>query len=303
MAGRAGRGFGHGMREGMKRTLVALLAGASLFPLAGPSAVAVAPSAARPAAPARYAPSAGYAPGYVARTRSAAAELVPGIPRGPRRPAPGGRLHIEYVPRSEAGHAARRARCTRSTGPFQRQAERYLRRKPDGRQSAGDCRAIRRFQQAHRIAPATGYAGPVTGAVVRLLRARKDPNRAGHCPVRAERTACVDLDRQLMWVQQAGRVIFDPVPIRSGQPTMETRTGTYRIYLRRKYHISNLYHTPMPFAQFFDRGEAFHGVDDDIYEGAGSHGCINLTWSDARNLWYVLKKHDLVYVWGRKPSG
>ncbi|UZJ30851.1 L,D-transpeptidase family protein [Streptomyces endophytica] len=276
----------------MKRTLVALLAGASLFPLAGPPAVAVAPSAARPAASAGYAPAA----------RNAALDLVPGIPRSARRPAPGGRqLHIEYVPRSEAG--SRAGRCIRSAGPFQRQAERYLRRRADGRQSAGDCRAIRRFQQRHRIAPATGYAGPVTGAVVRLLRARKDPNRAGHCPVRQERTACVDLDRQVMWVQQAGRVIFDPVPIRSGQPTMETRTGTYRIYLRRRYHISNLYHTPMPFAQFFDRGEAFHGVDDDIYEGLGSHGCINLTWSDARNLWYLLKKHDLVYVWGRKPSG
>ncbi|MEU5012187.1 L,D-transpeptidase [Streptomyces sp. NPDC021749] len=296
----------------MKRTLVALLAGASLFPLAGPPAVAVAPSAARYAAAARQASSAGYvtsaryAPsaGYAAAARFAAHDLVPGIPHGPRRPAPGGRQpHIEYVPRSEAAWGARSARCTRSTGPFQRQAERFLQRKPDGRQSVGDCRAIRRFQRAHRIAPATGYAGPVTGAVVRLLRARKDPNRAGHCPVRAERTACVDLDRQLMWVQQSGRVIFDAVPIRSGQPTMETRTGTYRIYLRRRYHISNLYHTPMPFAQFFDRGEAFHGVEDDIYEGPGSHGCINLTWSDARNLWYVLKKHDLVHVWGRKPSG
>ncbi|MFD8546470.1 L,D-transpeptidase family protein [Streptomyces sp. NPDC059649] len=290
----------------MKRTLVALLAGASLFPLAGPPAVAVAPSAARYALPARSATPARYAPsaGYTIPARPAAHDLVPGIPRGPQRPAPGGRqVHIEYVPRSDAGRGGGAARCTRSAGPFQRQAERYLRRKPDGRQSTGDCRAIRRFQRAHRIAPATGYAGPVTGAVVRLLRAGKDPNRAGHCPVRAERTACVDLDRQLMWVQQAGRVVFDVVPIRSGQPTMETRTGTYRIYLRRRFHVSNLYHTPMPFAQFFDRGEAFHGVEDDIYEGPGSHGCINLTWSDARNLWYVLKKGDLVYVWGRKPSG
>ncbi|MFD3418574.1 L,D-transpeptidase family protein [Streptomyces decoyicus] len=274
----------------MKRTLPALLVCASLLAVAGPPAQAVAPS------PASY----------------PAADLVPGIPRDPQAPAaqeiPGraqtrGRQHIEYVPRSELVRpGTRAAACSRATGPYQRQAERYLRREVDGRQSAGDCRAIRRFQQAHRIAPATGFAGPVTGAMVRLMRAKKNPNRAGHCPDRPGRTACVDLNRQLLWVQQNGRVIFDPVAIRSGAPTMETRTGSYRIYLRHRSHISNLYGTSMPFAQFFDRGEALHGVYDDIYQGPGSHGCVNLTWSDAGKLWDLLKKGDVVYVWGRKPS-
>lgn len=292
------------MREVMKRTLVALLVCASMLPLAGPSEAAVAPS-----------------PGSYART-----DLVPGIPRGPQTPGqddtpdrahepgirgrtaegpmpgrPGGRrLHIESVPRYEAQRAPR---CSRSTGPFQRQTERYLRRDVDGRQSTGDCRAIRAFQREHRIAPATGFAGPVTGAMVQLMRAKRDPNRAGLCPNRPERTVCADLNRQLLWVQQSGMVIFAPVAIRSGQPTMETRTGTYRIYRRERSHTSNLYHTPMPFAQFFDRGEALHGVYDDIYSGPGSHGCINLTWSDARKLWDLLKKSDIVHIWGRKPSG
>lgn len=260
----------------MKRTLVALLVCASLPALAGPPAVADAPSDAA----------------------HAASGLVPGVLEAPQRSG-----HIEYVPRNEAERDDGQAHCSESTGPFQRQAERYLRRAVDGQQSAEDCLAIRRFQRAHRIAPATGFAGPVTGAVVRLMRARKDPNRAGHCPDRRERTVCVDLNRQMLWVQQGGQVTFDPVSIRSGQPTRETRTGTYRIYLRKKDHTSNLYHTPMPFAQFFDRGEALHGVFDDIYQGAGSHGCINLTWSDARRLWELLKNRDVVHVWGRKPTG
>ncbi|MGW8395631.1 L,D-transpeptidase family protein [Streptomyces lydicus] len=254
----------------MKRTLVALLVCASLFPLAGPPAAAT-PSSVR----------------YAAADPRAA---VPGVARGPQRPGQG-------------DTPARAPRCATPTGPFQRQAERYLGRDVDGRQSAGDCRAIRRFQRAHRIAPATGYAGRATGAAVRLMRARKDPNRAGRCPDRPERTVCADLNRQLLWVQQGGAVIFDPVTIRSGQPTMETRTGTYRIYRRSRNHTSNLYHTPMPFAQFFDRGEALHGVYEDIYAGPGSHGCINLTWSDARKLWDLLKKGDVVHVWGRKPVG
>ncbi|MFB6435795.1 L,D-transpeptidase family protein [Streptomyces sp. NPDC056411] len=268
----------------MKRTLVALLACASLLPLAGPPAAA-APSAVPSAAP------------YTAPA------LVPGLPRAALRTAGATvPLHREYLPRAEAAQGAAAVRCSRSTGPYQRQAERYLRRAVDGQQSAGDCRAIRRFQQAHRIAPATGFAGPVTGAMVRLMRARKDPNHAGRCPVRPERTVCADLDRQVLWVQQGGRVIFDPVAIRSGRPSMETRTGTYRIYLRRRSHVSNLYHTPMPYAQFFDRGEALHGVYDDLYEGPGSHGCINLTLPVARALWELLRKDDVVHVWGRRPT-
>ncbi|MEU9119763.1 L,D-transpeptidase [Streptomyces sp. NPDC048506] len=275
----------------MKRTFVALLVGASLLPLAGPSAAA--------------APSVGPHP---------AVDVVPGRPGDPKAPGAAGRpvsgpprdrqVHFEYVPRSESEReAADNGGCSRASGPFQRQAERYLRRAVDGRQSTADCRAIQQFQRAHRIAPATGFAGPVTGAMVRLMRAQRDPNRAGHCPDHAERTVCVDLDRQLMWVQQNGRVLFDPVAIRTGYPGQPTRTGTFRIYLRSKAHVSNLYHSPMPYAQFFDHGEALHGVYDDLYEGDGSHGCVNLTWSDARRLWDVLKKGDIVHVWGRKPTG
>ena len=50
-------------------------------------------------------------------------------------------------------------------------------------------------------------------------------------------------------------------------------------------HTSTLYNTPMPFSQFFDRGEALHGVYGDIYESPGSHGCVNLKWMDAERLW------------------
>ncbi|MFF4604258.1 L,D-transpeptidase family protein [Streptomyces sp. NPDC001339] len=248
----------------MKRTFVALLVSASLLPFAGPSEAVT------------------------------AEDRMPGPTRGRQQ------LHFEDVPRADG---VDESGCTRVAGPFQQQAERYLRRPADGEQSTDDCRAIRRFQKAHRISPASGYAGPVTGAVVRLMGARRDPNRAGRCPDRPERTACVDLGRQLLWVQQKGRVVFAPVPIRSGVPSMATRTGTFRIYHRSKRHVSSLYHSSMPFAQFFDGGEALHGVSDDIYEGEGSHGCVNLFRSDARALWNVLKKGDMVHVWGRKPSG
>ncbi|MFG2139383.1 L,D-transpeptidase family protein [Streptomyces sp. NPDC048650] len=235
--------------------------------------------------------------------------LPPNIPHGrspagpePERPTEPIR-HIELVPRSEVQrdpHAP--ARCSKSSGPAQQTVEEFLEREADGRQSAEDCRAIQALQRENHIEPATGYAGPVTGAVVRLLRAQENPNREGQCPSRAGRVVCVDLARQIVWVQQDGRVIFKPVAMRSGRPTMETRTGSYRIYWKNKNHVSSLYHTPMPFAQFFDGGEALHGVYDDVYAGSGSHGCINLAWEDAQRLWNVLQKNDVVHVWGRKTG-
>lgn len=235
--------------------------------------------------------------------------LPPAIPHGPTRQGPEPRKpngpvrHIELVPESEVQDDPNAApRCSRSTGPAQRAVEEYLDREADGRQSAGDCQAIATFQRQQRIEPATGFAGPVTGAMVRLLQARKDPNLVELCPNRNERVVCVDLSRQLLWVQQDGEVIFPPVAMRSGRPTMETRTGDYRIYWRNKNHTSSLYHTPMPYAQFFDGGEALHGVYDDIYAGTGSHGCVNLAWEDSKRLWGLLQKNDIVHVWGRKTG-
>ncbi|MFG2889954.1 L,D-transpeptidase [Streptomyces sp. NPDC048248] len=254
----------------MKRTLPALLVGALLLTLDGAprAAIAVPP-----------------VPGAAAETAAA--------PRSPQRP---------HQKRQRGVPGAASARCSRSTGPYQQQAERHLRRVVDGRQSAADCKAIRGFQRAHHITPANGFAGRVTGAVVRLLRAQRNPNQAGHCPVRARRVACIDLSRQLMWVQRGRKVIFRPVAIRSGRPASRTRTGTYRVYLRVRNHTSTLYNTPMPFSQFFDRGEALHGVYGDIYESPGSHGCVNLKWMDAERLWDVLKKGDTVHVWGRRTG-
>ncbi|MEU4846333.1 L,D-transpeptidase family protein [Streptomyces gilvosporeus] len=235
--------------------------------------------------------------------------LPPNIPRGrmPQEPEPDRPLgpvrHIELVPRSEVqGEGGAKVKCSPSTGPAQKAVEEFLEREPDGVQSPEDCQAIRSFQRAHQIEPATGFAGPVTGAVVRLLRAQKDPNHDQRCPERTVRVVCVDLNRQLLWVQQDGEVVFRPVAVRSGRPQMDTRNGTYRIYWRHKNHMSSLYHTPMPFAQFFDGGEALHGVYDDVYAGAGSHGCINLQFEDSEKLWGLLDRNDLVYVWGHKTG-
>ncbi|MGW1561691.1 L,D-transpeptidase family protein [Streptomyces sp. NPDC002144] len=253
-------------------------------------------------------------------------ELVPGVPPGPaqswqidtpdqvlaprvyapsadedavepRDAAPGTYDLVEYVPLADA---VQKVACSKRTGPYQRGVERWLKLKVDGKQSAADCRAIRAFQVTYGIKPAIGFAGPVTWATMQLIGAQKNPNAAGKCPVRSYRVACVDLDRQLTWVQKGKQVVYGPVPMRSGRVGHRTRTGWFKIYWKHKNHWSTLYNSPMPYAQFFSGGQAFHAVYGSIYTTVGSWGCVNLRLADARKLWGVLKTGDHVYVWGRR---
>ncbi|EGX59499.1 hypothetical protein SZN_12238 [Streptomyces zinciresistens K42] len=202
---------------------------------------------------------------------------------------------------AETAPADADVRCTDESGPYQRQIERGLGLTVDGEQSAADCRAVRAFQTKQGIEPAIGFTGPVTWASLQLAGARAHPNAAKKCPVRAYRVACVDLDRQLTWVQQGRKVVFGPVSVRSGRTGYDTRTGWYRVYWRDRDHVSSLYNSPMPYSQFFSGGQAFHGVYGSIYTTVGSMGCVNMRLDHARTLWGLLKNEDRVYVWGRRP--
>ena len=200
------------------------------------------------------------------------------------------------------GDAAARVACSKRTGPYQRGVERWLKLKVDGKQSTADCKAIRAFQVKQKIKPAIGFAGPVTWSRMQYLAARKNPNAAKKCPVRTYRVACVDLNRQLTWVQKGTKVVFGPVPMRSGRVGYATRAGWHKVYWRHKNHWSTLYNNPMPYAQFFDGGQAFHAVYGSIYTTVGSMGCVNLKLGDARKLWGALKTGDRVYVWGHRTG-
>ncbi len=229
----------------------------------------------------------------------------------------------EFVPADDAATLrAVRARaelrpargfCSRHTGPYQEQVERFLHLAvPAGRpvpQTPVSCAAIRRYQRSRGIRPAIGFAGPVTWgtmgderlAAERASKTAAGPDAAGRCPASPRPIACVDQNRQLMWVRTGHRVVFGPVRVRTGKPGARTRDGLHRVYWRDLHHVSTLYGTPMPYAQFFDGGEAFHGVYGSLYAPTGSYGCVNLRPADARRLWHVLRTGDPVYVWGRKP--
>jgi hypothetical protein len=191
--------------------------------------------------------------------------------------------------------------CTAGTAPHQRELEAELQREVDGRQSPQDCAAIRELQRRLGIRPADGRADRRTYRFVLADRVRRDPAERRGCPTRTYRVTCVDLNRQLLWVQRDKRLVFAPVPVRTGRDGMETRRGWHRIYWRRIDHFSTLYDVPMPYAQFFDGGQALHGTDANLFT-SGSAGCVNLTEADAKRLWKLLRKGDRVYVWGTKPG-
>lgn len=202
-----------------------------------------------------------------------------------------------------AGAGAPEPACTAGTGPYQHELEAHLGRPVDGTQSPADCAAVRAFQSANGITPADGYPGLATYRTMVAVAARAHPNADGACPVSTGRVTCVDLDRQLLWVQRGSGVVFPPVPIRTGRDDQETRRGRHEIYWRSKDHKSTLYdNAPMPYAQFFDGGQALHGRPGDLYAHGGSAGCVNLSVPDAERLWNLLDEGDTVYVWGTKPG-
>ncbi|MQY35332.1 hypothetical protein SRB17_33060 [Streptomyces sp. RB17] len=286
-----------------------LLATATTLPAAGTAMASPAVGAPAARVPTPSAPAPGLVPGVAPGAgqswqidtpdRALPPKAYTPTAAEPRAAAPGTYDLVEYVP--PTGAVAKVA-CSKQTGPYQRQVERWLKLRVDGKQSAADCKAIRAFQVKHKIKPAIGFAGPVTWSTMVLVSARKNPNAAKKCPVRSYKVACVDLDRQLTWVQKGSKVVFGPVPMRSGRKGYITRKGWHTIYWRHKNHVSTLYNEPMPYAQFFDGGQAFHAVYGSIYTTVGSMGCVNLKLSDAATLWNVLKKGDHVYVWGRRPG-
>ncbi|MBT2406457.1 MULTISPECIES: L,D-transpeptidase family protein [unclassified Streptomyces] len=204
------------------------------------------------------------------------------------------------------GGTAQAASCNVTTGPYQRQVEQFLGRPVDGWQSAADCNAVKAFQATHGITPTAGYAGPLTWRTMSTMldqrAAGNTPNRAGKCPVNLGRIACVDLTRQLSWVQDGGELVYGPVPVRTGKAGTETRTGLKKIYYRSINHWSTIYDVEMPYSQFFDGGIAFHSVNKSMWNPPGSGGCVNMRPADAKAYWNMLKNGDDVYVYGRKPG-
>ncbi|ROT34011.1 L,D-transpeptidase family protein [Micromonospora sp. HM5-17] len=191
-------------------------------------------------------------------------------------------------------------------GERQREVEGYLARlggfgtiTVDGRQSAADCEAIKRFQRRYDIRPAHGRAGPLTAAVARRL-AETDTDR---CRAGSGTTFCVDLTRQTVWAVRNGRVVMPPTVTRTGMRGYATPAGTYTINFRNVKEWSDPYEVWLPYWQRFVGGIGFHQTTTYLHDGSiGSHGCVNLLPADARRLWSLGTVGTRVHVFGRRPG-
>lgn len=87
--------------------------------------------------------------------------------------------------------------------------------------------------------------------------------------------------------------------VRFGTEEYPTREGQFDVYWKSRHHHSTLYDSPMPYALFFDGGQAVHYSENfaaNGYEG-GSYGCVNVRDEAAIDtLFNEVKEGDKVVV-------
>ncbi|MEU6075916.1 L,D-transpeptidase family protein [Micromonospora sp. NPDC047074] len=191
-------------------------------------------------------------------------------------------------------------------GEHQREVETHLARlggfgsvTVDGRQSAADCAAIKKFQKRYDIRPAHGRAGPTTFDVAKRL-ATTDTRR---CGAGSGTTFCIDLTRQTTWVMRNGKVLVKPTVTRTGMPGYRTPAGTFKINYRNVKEWSDPYEVWLPYWQHFTQGMGYHQTTTYLHnKSIGSHGCINLLPGDAVRFWELGKVGSKVVLFGRRPG-
>ena len=194
-----------------------------------------------------------------------------------------------------------------ATGKYQKQVEGYLKKlggygsvSVNGRQSAADCAAIKKFQKRFGIQPAGGLAGPTTYDVAKRLAATSTAS----CKARKSGiTFCVDLTHQTTWVMKNGKVYRAPTIVRTGMKGYRTPSGTYKINKRTRKEWSNPYKVWLPYWQRIVGGDGFHQTTTYIHDKwRGSHGCINLLPQDAVAYYGIGKIGAPVKIFGRRPG-
>ena len=194
-----------------------------------------------------------------------------------------------------------------STGKYQKQVEGYLKKiggygtvTVDGKQSAADCAAIKKFQKRFGIQPAAGLAGPTTYDVAKRLAS----TNTSACKARKSGiTFCVDLTHQTTWVMKNGKVYRNPTVTRTGMKGFRTPSGTFKINKRTTKEWSDPYKVWLPYWQRFIGGRGFHQTTTYIHDmWRGSHGCVNLLPQDAKAYYGLGKIGSTVQVFGRRPG-
>ena len=111
---------------------------------------------------------------------------------------------------------------------------------------------------------------------------RRTPTRPKSAPSGLYRVACVDLNRQVTWVQKGGKVVFGPVPMRSGRKGYRPAPAGTPL-LAAQVPRSTLYNQPRcrtPSSSTAARPST--PIYGSVYTPGGSWGCVNLKLADAK---------------------
>jgi len=66
---------------------------------------------------------------------------------------------------------------------------------------------------------------------------------------------CIDKSQEVLRYLVDGRLVLT-IDARFGSADLPTREGVFHVYIKSRYQVSTIYHTPMPFAMFFSGGAA-----------------------------------------------
>ena len=171
--------------------------------------------------------------------------------------------------------------------------------------------AVRGFQ-AKREIPVTGEVDQRTLDRLHAMTTRPTTaelhnrgtlpaNRPGALDPRCRvgRVLCIDkTSSTLRWVVD-GKVL-QTLDTRFGGSSTPTREGVFHVYLKSADHVSQLYGSAMPFAMFFDRGQAVHYSSDFAARGyaGASHGCVNIRdYNGIAHLFDQVRVGDTVVVY------
>ncbi|MGW4704393.1 peptidoglycan-binding protein [Streptomyces sp. NPDC004285] len=162
----------------------------------------------------------------------------------------------------------------------------FFDRAPTGFYGTMTAGAVKKFQ-ARRGLPETGTVDETTWR--QLLSASRKPTADELKPATTNqldtpdprcmtgRVLCISKEsRTLAWMID-GRVVSS-MDVRFGSENTPTREGLFKVEWKARDWTSTIYHTPMPYAMFFSRGQAVHYSADFAARGyaGASHGCVNV---------------------------
>jgi len=117
----------------------------------------------------------------------------------------------------------------------------------------------------------------------------------------ASKSLEINLSKQKIYAKENGRVLFS-APVSTGKSGHNTPNGKFKILDKEKFHISNKYPEPsggakMPYMlRLTNGGIAIHQGYLPGYPA--SHGCIRVSKSTAKKLWYWSSRGVPVKIYG-----